>query len=121
MNSPFEPSVDINDERLDHLFRAYRSATEFGDAGPDFMPAVWQRIEARRKSSFLVERLARVFTTATVALAVAAGLFVAFAPQRPQDESWVETLANQHLAQNASYYEPVQLSSNVRPSNVGQK
>jgi hypothetical protein len=108
-----ESSSSTNGEvHLDELFSRYRSATEFADAGPDFMPALWQRIESRRRNSLMVERFARVFTSATVAAAVAAGLFVSFAPNRPQTESWVETLANHHLAQNAAYYEPVHLSQN---------
>ena len=99
--------------QLDAVFQRYREATEWPDLNPNFMPAVWQTIEARRRNSFLMERLARTFATASVALAVLAGVFVSMAPQRPQEESWVETLVNHHLAQNASYYEPVRLSPAV--------
>ena len=106
------PPGSGDERKLDELFLAYRQATEFGDVGPNFMPILWERIESRRRNQFLVERVSRIFATATVALAIAAGLFVSLAPQRPQSDSWVETLANHNLAQNVSYYEPVQLSEN---------
>ncbi len=105
-----ENLMPSNESQLDSLFHAYREACDFRDASPDFMPAIWARIESRRKNSFMVERLARVFATTTVALAVLAGVFVSLTPPRPQEDSWVEALANHHLAQNAAYYEPVRLS-----------
>lgn len=104
---------DAGERELDELFRTYRRATDFGEISPNFMPVLWQRIESRRKNSLMAERLARVFAGATVALAVGAGLFVSFEPQRQQDDSWVEALANHHLAQNTAYYEPVRLSNAV--------
>lgn len=113
MNTPENSysNAGSGEERLDALFRAYREACEPPTASPDFMPAVWSRIESRRKNSFMIERMARIFATATVALAVLAGVMVSFTPQRPQEDSWVENLANHHLAQNVSYYEPVRLSN----------
>ncbi len=98
---------------LDALFRSYREATEFGEVSPNFMPVLWQRIESRRRNSLVVERLARVFAGATVAIAVVAGLFVSFEQPRQQDDTWVEALANHHLSQNTAYYEPVRLSNAV--------
>ncbi len=105
------PPGDRNEQALDALFQSYRQATEFGDAGPNFMPALWQRIESRRRASFFIDRTARIFAASALALTVAAGLLVSLAPSRPDPETWVETLANHHLAQNTSYYEPVQLSA----------
>ena len=107
------PLEDERSQELDRLFRSYRLATDLGETAPEFMPLLWQRIESRRKNSLLVERFARVFTSAAVALAVLAGFVVTFAGPRPEQETWVETLANQHLAQNVSYYEPVRLSADL--------
>jgi hypothetical protein len=102
-----------DEQALSDLFRSYRQATDISEVSPNFMPILWQRIEARRKNSLMVERLARVFAGATVALAVVTVLFVSFEPARQQDDSWVEALANHHLAQNTAYYEPVRLSNAV--------
>ena len=106
-----------NEQRLDQLFQSYRTATEYGGPGPSFMPGVWQRIESRRANAFLIERVARIFATGAVALAVLAGVVVSFAPQRPLEDTWVEDLTNHNLAQNAVYFEPVRLSpiSQVSP------
>lgn len=105
-------------QNLDRLLRRYREATEYGDAGPNFMPLLWQKIEARRRNSVMVERFARLFATATVAVTVlVAAAFLSFGNSRSERDSWVETLANQHLAQNVSYYEPVRLSTAGMPEN----
>lgn len=120
-------SHELDDDRLNRLFYAYREATEYEKLDADFMPGLWRRIESRRRNSLLVERMARVFATATVALAVVVGLFVSVAGHPgpgAQDDSWVEALANDHLARSASYYEPVRLSTAVyrsSPTSPGQK
>jgi hypothetical protein len=102
-----------NEVRLDLLFQSYRAATEYDGPGPHFMPELWKRIDSRRSNSLLMERVARIFATGAVALAVLAGVVVSFAPQRELDDSWVENIANHHLEQQAVYYEPVRLSSAV--------
>jgi hypothetical protein len=99
--------------RLDHLFQAYRAATEYEGPGPHFMPELWKRIESRRSNSMLLERVARIFATGAVALAVMAAIVVSFAPQGPLEDSWVENIANHQLEQQAVYFEPVRLSSAV--------
>jgi negative regulator of sigma E activity len=100
------------ERELDRLFARYRQEVDYrGEASPDFMPRLWERIEARRSGRLAIERFARLFATAAVALAVLCGVFVSFAPQRStSDETWVETIANHQLAQHVSYYEPVRLS-----------
>ncbi len=57
------PPEEGREQELNRLFRSYREATEYNsDAGPDFMPALWDRIESRRRNSRMVERVARIFT-----------------------------------------------------------
>jgi len=97
------------EQELNNILRAYREACEISEPGRDFMPRLWERIESRRSISRGVEWLARVFTSAALATAVAAALVVSLIPSKNSDDTWVEEIANQSLAQNAAYYEPVHL------------
>jgi hypothetical protein len=61
----------MRDENLDALWVEYRDACPDRDASPEFMPKLWQRIEARRNETlFLFRRFAQVCVAATVALAL---------------------------------------------------
>ena len=65
------------DDRLDALFAEYARACSDVDAGPDFMPKLWQRIESRRLETFsLFRRLAQVCVMATLALALIMGVII---------------------------------------------
>ncbi len=60
--------------KLDALFAEYRNACPDTDAGPDFMPGMWRKIEARRSENVSVfRRLAQacLFATAAATLAMA--------------------------------------------------
>jgi negative regulator of sigma E activity len=61
----------MRDDNLDALWVEYREACPDQDASPEFMPKLWQRIEARRNETlFLFRRFAQVCVAATVALAL---------------------------------------------------
>jgi hypothetical protein len=58
--------------QLDGLFAEYRSACPDPDGGVNFMPSLWQKIEARRNESVSVfRRLAQACVLATAALTLA--------------------------------------------------
>ena len=58
--------------KLDGLFAEYRSACPDPDGGVNFMPSLWQKIEARRNESVSVfRRLAQACVLATAALTLA--------------------------------------------------
>jgi hypothetical protein len=102
------------DRHLDEFFQAYREACSYGEPGPNFMPAVWQRIDARQTSSTLFRRVAKSFVTAAAALSLILALFLL----RPSPQSsafynstYVEALASDHLRQNALYFEPVHIET----------
>ena len=62
------------ESKLDALFAEYRNAIPDTDAGADFMPGLWKKIEARRNENVSVfRRLAQVclFATAAATLAMA--------------------------------------------------
>ena len=64
------------DERnLDRLLERYARACPEADAGANFMPGIWQRIDARRGFSFKLATYARILAMTAASLCLAAGLF----------------------------------------------
>jgi hypothetical protein len=61
-------------DSIDELFRAYRDACPEPEPGPDFMPAMWARIEARETSANWFGRFAKGLVTAAVATSVILGM-----------------------------------------------
>ena len=70
--------MDRMDDRLKSLLGEYREACPDPEPGPNFMPQLWQRIEAHRgvSASRLLRRWAEAWLVATVALAVLIGVFL---------------------------------------------
>jgi len=65
-----------DDQKLDALFRAYKDACPAPDAGVNFMPNLWARIESRQRFTFSFRRIANALTTAAVATSLALGLYM---------------------------------------------
>jgi hypothetical protein len=86
------------EERLDTMFRAYRDACTVPEVSANFMPELWQRIEARQRFSLFFGRVARGFVTAGVALTLCMAVFLSV----PRSGSgltagnYVEVLAASH-------------------------
>lgn len=101
-----------DEARLDRLFEAYRDACPDFEASAEFMPQLWQKIEARQSVSLVFGRLARNLATAALALSVLLGLAVSFSGSRVvqlPSESYAEVLADEH--DNASLdFEPARVS-----------
>ncbi len=76
MNESMEPSQfrSPEDERLDALFRAYRSACEPRQVSANFMPQLWQKIERVQTARFSFQRIAKGFVTAAAGLSLALGV-----------------------------------------------
>jgi hypothetical protein len=92
--------MDRMKDRLDALWTEYRDATPDIDAGPNFMPQLWQKIEARRvETTSVFRRLAQICVMATVALALI--MSVVLIPPTHNDEvfysgTYVDALAAEH-------------------------
>jgi hypothetical protein len=92
--------MDRMKDRLDALWAQYREATPDPEAGPDFMPKLWHRIEARRvETTSVFRRLAQICVTATVALALIMGAVLI--PRGSSDDvfysgTYVDILAAEH-------------------------
>jgi hypothetical protein len=66
----------MSDERnLDRLLERYSLACPEVEPGANFMPAVWQRIDARRGFSFKLASYARILAMTAASLCLAAGWF----------------------------------------------
>jgi len=106
--------MESDDARLDALFEAYHAACPDLEPGADFMPRLWQRIEARQGMSAVFGRLARNLATAALALSTLLGLAVSISGSRVAlpSESYVEVLAEEHNSANLDF-EPVRLTTAV--------
>ncbi len=90
-----------DESALDLLFRAYRDACPAPEPSPQFMPRLWQRIEARQRYSSFFGRVARRFVTAGVALSLGMALYLAVPTSYSSlftSESYVEALAGGRAA-----------------------
>lgn len=100
-----------DDASLDTIFQAYRAACPDVEPSAEFMPHLWQKIEARQGMSAVFGRWARNLATAALALSTLLGLAVTISgshgAQLPS-ESYVEVLAEEHNSANLDF-EPVHL------------
>jgi hypothetical protein len=60
--------MDNNESRLDEFFLRYHAACPEIEPGANFMPGLWQKIEARHSFWFVFQGLARTAATASAAL-----------------------------------------------------
>lgn len=92
--------MDRMKDRLDALWAEYRDCTPDPEAGPNFMPQLWQKIEARRvETTSVFRRLAKICVMATVALALA--MSAVLIPRNNFDDvfysgTYVDILAAEH-------------------------
>ena len=90
------------DDRLDALFAEYRESFSDPEASPDFMPKLWQKIEARRvETTWVFRRLAHICFAATVALTLL--ISTVLMPSTDNSEAfysgtYVDILAADHAA-----------------------
>jgi hypothetical protein len=110
VNDPGNHESIGGDGRLDALFLAYREACPDPEASPDFMPKLWQKIEAREKVSVLFGRLSRNLVTAALALTVMMALalsLMSFQSRAYYNQTYVEVLAADHLQENLDNFAPI--------------
>ncbi|HWB97629.1 MAG TPA: hypothetical protein VG672_13030 [Bryobacteraceae bacterium] len=86
------------DANLDALFQAYRDACRAPEPSANFMPALWERIEARQRYSFFFGRLATRIVTAAMAVCLAMGVYLVV-PHRSSvfnGDGYIEALSGGH-------------------------
>ena len=102
-----------DDRELDALFRAYHDACVVPEAGANFMPNLWARIESRQGFTFSFRRMANALTTAAVALSLVLGIYMALprANAVASSETYVEALADATAPASAYLVSPANLDS----------
>ena len=105
---PLHGSSD--DERLDALFREFAQACPDRDPSANFMPKLWQQIEARQTYTFSFRRMANALVTAAVALSIVLGAYMSiprasgYVPQ-----TYIEALADANALDTPDIIGPVHL------------
>ena len=110
-----------DDSRLDELFRSYRVSCPDVEPSAQFMPGLWQKIEARRGVWFIFQRFARTAMTACAALCLL--LLVLNFVSNPQSHlsaaTYAEALLADHSADDTDYTELVQSTPPIGEAPVG--
>ena len=101
-----------SNERLDRLFEAYRQACEAPELSAGFMPALWQKIEARQSTSWVFKRISGWFVAASAAATAVLALALLTMPSLPGTNggsaaTYVDALAAEHLSEYINYTEPI--------------
>jgi len=100
-------------DKLDPLWRRYRAACPDAEPGANFMPDLWQRIEARRSITFSFQRMVRAFATAAAALTIAIGVYASLPRVKPASEvNYLEALAEANALDTPENVGPVRLDLN---------
>ncbi len=83
-----------HEEKLDALFRAY-AACPTPEPSVNFMPTLWQKIEARQTFTFSFRRMANAFAATAVALTVALSVYMYVPHSNPAvpAQSYMDVLA----------------------------
>ena len=99
-----------DDERLDALFREFAQACPDRDPSANFMPKLWQQIEARQTYTFSFRRMANALVTAAVALSLVLGAYMAL-PRTSvyAGQSYIEALADANALDAPDIVGPVHL------------
>ena len=63
-------------KKLDDLWVAFRNAHPDPEPDANFMPRLWQKIDARRHYALCFRRIARGFLTASIAICMLIGMFL---------------------------------------------
>ncbi len=74
------------------LFASYKEAVGEKDAGPNFMPLLWERIDTRRRTTYSFGRLTRAFVTAAAAICLLISAGIAVHPSSGTSMSYVDLL-----------------------------
>jgi len=111
---PLHGSSD--DERLDALFREFAQACPDRDPSANFMPKLWQAIEARQTETFSFRRMANALVTAAVALSIVLGVYMSIPRTGYMPQTYIEALADANALDTPDIIGPVHLD----PSDAGR-
>lgn len=103
------PSGDPSEDnvRLDRMFKAYRIACSPPNAGADFMPTIWAKIEAQQDSVNWFGRVAKTLVTAALAASVILALMIS--AMKPSGAFYNATFVEALRANRAAALDPLRL------------
>jgi hypothetical protein len=87
------------EDKLEALFAEYRDACPDPDASANFMPALWQRIEARRfETTSIFRHVAQAWAVAALALTLIIAVLIPRLQKEPiySANTYVEVLDGAH-------------------------
>ncbi len=113
--------MENRDVELDGLFRRYREACSEVEPDVNFMPVLWQKIEARQNFYSVFERFGRTLTAASAALCLLLLVLNVFSRSAvfPIAPSYADALMADHTAEKTYYAEAIRGNSTALEPNVG--
>ncbi len=101
------------EQRLNEWFREYRAACPDVEAGANFMPTLWQRIEARRSPMLQWVTLSRRALVAAMALCLVLGVILgtAITSSPFYQLTYVEALDDESTPEDLAAMHPVALET----------
>jgi hypothetical protein len=101
-----------DDLQLDEFFQTYRAACPEVEPGRNFMPNLWQRIEARQTFWFVFQRFAKTATAACGALCLLMLALNLYSPRQSSIGSYMDALMADHTAEKTYYTEAIRSTPN---------
>ena len=108
-----------DDSGLDRLFQEYRAACPEIEPSANFLPAVWQKIEARQSFWYVFRHLGRPVTAASAALCLLLLVLnlISSPPTHSLVPSYTDALMADHSAEKTYYAEAIRnIPSGEQPS-----
>ncbi len=84
-----------NEQKLDRLFSAYRAACPEREASVNFMPNLWAKIDARRRSEAGIWRWANAVASVAAVVVMALGVMVYQHPNPMPQRAYIEKLTDE--------------------------
>ena len=105
----FGLAMNNDDVQIEALFRGYRASCSDVEPGPNFMPALWQKIENRRSFSFAFARFGRTVMAFSAVLCLFLALlnFTQRDAAAPAIPFYTDALAADHTAEKTYYTEAI--------------
>src|SRR5579875_3163122 len=102
--------TDYEESGLEKLFASYRAACPEVEPGVNFMPELWQKIEARQSFGSVFERLSRMFAAASAAVCRLLVNMVSTSRYRPPYSTCTDALLAEQSAEQTYYTEAIYAS-----------
>lgn len=113
----------MNERSLDEFFEEYRAACGDPEPGANFMPVLWQKIEARQNFWWTFGRFGKTCATASAAiclLLLALNLF--FSPTALNTvPTYTDALMAEHSAEKTYYAEAIRTSPAPPPAQAAPR